>query len=181
MTRSARYVTGIAIVALAMTRGGLATAGPGDTPLPTFSDGKPALHVYTAIGVIKNNNMETDFVCTNTGAAVVNIGVEVFDETGALRNSISAGVGAIPNVAVGRTVTIGTSGTAVLHEDATITLNLGGSGMNSLRNGSGRVVGSTKNISCTAMVLDELHDIQDPAVSSLPPPTVVNLPLTRVP
>src|SRR6185436_14290213 len=43
----------------------VATAGPADTPLPNFSDGKPAVAVYYAFGVIKNNNLETDFVCTN--------------------------------------------------------------------------------------------------------------------
>ena len=70
-----------------------AYAGPTDTPLPTFSDGKPAVAVYTAVGVIKGSNLETDFVCTNVDAVAVDIGLEVFDETGALRNSVHAGSG----------------------------------------------------------------------------------------
>src|SRR5262249_19202203 len=65
---------------LAVGRSGV--AGPTDTPLPTFSDGKAAVAVYTAFGVIKHSNLETDFMCTNTGTAAVDIGLEVFDETG---------------------------------------------------------------------------------------------------
>ena len=158
-----------------------AQAGPADTPLPTFSDTKPAVAVYTAVGVIKNNNLETDFACTNLDSVAVDIGVEVFDETGALRNSVAADVGTSLNVGPGKTVTIGTAGTAVLHEDVVITLNAAGSGVNLLRNGSGRVVGTSKNVSCTALVVDKLHTIQDPAVSPLPPPPFASLPLTKVP
>src|SRR5213594_3166385 len=144
-----------------------AYAGPTDTPLPTFSDGKPAVAVYTAVGVIKNNNLETDFVCTNLDAVAVDIGLEVFDETGALRNSVAAGSGAFLNVGVGKTVTVATAGTAELHEDQTLALNTAGNGLPNLRNGSGRVVATSKNIACTAGVADKLHTIQDPAVSSL--------------
>ncbi len=161
--------------------GGAAQAGPTDTPLPTFADGKAALLVYIAPGVIKNNNLETDFVCTNTDTVARDIGIEVFDETGTLRNSVAAGSGAFLDVGPGRTVTAGTAGTAVLHEDQTLTLNTAGNGVNILRNGSGRVVGTSKNISCTAVLVDKLHTIQDPAVSSLPPPPFANLPLIKVP
>src|SRR2546422_1993049 len=65
-------------------------AGPGDTPLPTFADGKPAQAVYVALGVIKNNNLETDVVCTSLDGSPVDIGFQVFDETGALRNNVAA-------------------------------------------------------------------------------------------
>ena len=67
-----------------------AAAGPGDTPLPTFADGKPAQAVYVALGVIKNNNLETDVVCTSLDGSPVDIGFQVFDETGALRNNVAA-------------------------------------------------------------------------------------------
>src|SRR3989449_2381863 len=67
-----------------------AAAGPGDTPLPTFADGKPAQAVYLALGVIKNNNLETDVVCTSLDGSPVDIGFQVFDETGALRNNVAA-------------------------------------------------------------------------------------------
>ncbi len=156
-------------------------AGPTDTPLPTFSDGKAAVTVYIAAGVIKNNNVETDVVCTNLEATPVDIGLEVFDETGALRNSVAAGSGAFLDVAPGKTVTVGTAGTVVFHEDQTLTLNAAGNGANQLRNGSGRVVGTSKNLLCTALVVDKLHAIADPAISSVPPPPFTALPLIKVP
>ena len=138
-------------------------AGPADTPLPTFSDGKPAVAVYTAVGVIKGGNLETDFVCTNVDAVAVDIGLEVFDETGALRNSVNTGSGAFLNVGPGKTVTVGTAATVVFHEDQTLTLNSAGNGTAALRNGSGRVVGTSKNVLCTALLADKLHAIADPA------------------
>src|SRR5437870_13723620 len=127
-----------------------AYAGPTDTPLPTFSDGKPAVAVYTAVGVIKGSNLETDFVCTNVDAVAVDIGLEVFDETGALRNSVHAGSGAFLNVAPGVTVTVGTAPTAAFHENQTLTLNTAGNGTNTLSNGSGRVVATGAHLRCTA-------------------------------
>ena len=173
--------TTVSLLAAMLAGAAPSAAGPTDTPLPTFSDGKPAVAVYTAVGVIKNNNLETDFVCTNVDPAAVDIGVEVFDETGALRNSVNAGVGAFLNVGPGKTVTVGTAGTAAFHEDQTLTLNGAGTGANLLRNGSGRVVGTSKNLLCTAFVLDKLHAIADPAVSSVPPPPFAALPLSKVP
>jgi len=160
-----------------------AHAGPADSPLPTFSDGKAAVAVYTAVGVIKNNNLETAFVCTNVDSAPRDIGVELFDETGALRNSVHAGNGAFIDVAPGQTKTVDTSASALLHEDQIITLDLTvGNMLNNLRNGSGRVVATSKNVSCMAILVDKFHSICDPAAPcNNPPPTVANLPLTRVP
>jgi hypothetical protein len=159
-------------------------AGPADTPLLPFSDGKAAVKVYTAVGVIKNNNLETAFFCTNLDSAPQDIGVELFDETGARRNAINAGNnGAVLNVGPGQTKTVSTAPTAVLHEDTSITLDLGvGNTTNNLRNGSGRVVATSKNISCTAILVDKLHAICDPAAPcNLPPPTVASLPLLPAP
>ena len=182
MRSTATTLAAIALLAGALTQSSPTQAGPTDTPLPTFSDGKPALLVYTAAGVIKNNNLETDVACTNLDSVTRNIALQVFDETGALRNDLGAGTnGEFLNVGAGKTVTVGTAGTAVLHEDQTLTLNAGGSGANLLRNGSGRVVATSKNISCTAVVLDKLHTIQDPAVSSLPPPPLASVPLVKLP
>lgn len=159
-----------------------AGAGPADTPLPTFSDGKPAVSVYLASGVVKNNNLETLFICTNLSAVAVDVGVEVFDETGVLRNDVNAGNGALLDVAPGRSETITTGATVVFHEDADITLNNAGSGANNLRNGSGRIVATSGNLSCNAMLVDKLHAVQDPAVfPNAAAPTVVNLPLVRTP
>jgi hypothetical protein len=178
--RTAAFLT-LSMLAGVSILGTRAYAGPADTPLPTFSDGKPAVAVYTVAGVIKNNNLEADFVCTNMDTVARNIGVEVFDETGALRNAIAVGGnGEFLNVVPGGTVTVGTGGTAVFHEDKTITLNGAGSGVNNLRNGSGRVVATSKKVSCTAVVLDKFHVI-DPAMLSAPAPVIANLPLTLVP
>ena len=182
MSRISRTLTGLSLLALVLAYGTWAHAGPRDTPLPTFSDAKAALHVYTAVGVIKNNDMETAFICTNLDTVVVNIGVEVFNKGGFLANNpatgtgIANGNGEVLNFAVGGTVTIVTSGSALLTDDEQITL------LPNLRNGSGRVVATSKDIACTAMLLDELHGIVDPLVCpSCPPPAVVHLPLVRVP
>jgi len=164
-----------------LAQAGPAAAGPTDTPLPTFSDSKAAVSVYIASGVIKNNNLETDFFCTNIDTVAVDIGLEVFDETGALRNSIAGGSGAFLNVGVGKTVTVGTAGTAQLHEDQAITLNAAGNATAVLRNGSGRVVATSKNLICTAVVVDKLHTVQDPASSTLPPPSLAQLQLVKLP
>ena len=180
MTRSFARV-GLGFLLWTLGQAGPVAAGPTDTPLPTFSDTHHAVSVYIAAGVIKNNNLETDFVCTNLDTVAVDIGLEVFDETGALRNSVVAGSGAFLNVGVGKTVTVGTAGTAVLHEDQTLALNTAGSGVGLLRNGSGRVVGTSKNIACNAIVADKLHTVQDPAVSSLPPPSLAQLQLIKLP
>ena len=180
MRMTTRDVARASFLGLALTYAGFVHAGPTDTPLPTFAGGGSAVHVYTAVGVIKNNSLETAFFCTNVDTVAINIGVEVFDKAGVLANSINAGEGAILNVAVGQTVTIATSGTALLTDDAQIP------GLPALRNGSGRVVATTKNVSCTAMVVDELHEIHDPLdpldpQALDPPPTAVHLPLIRVP
>jgi hypothetical protein len=147
-----------------------------------FSDSKAAVAVYTAVGVIKGGNLETDVVCTNVDTVAVDIGLEVFDETGALRNSVNAGSGAFLNVTPGKTVTVGTAATVAFHEDQTLTLNTAGNGMATLRNGSGRVVGTSKNLLCTAFVLDKVHAIADPATcSTCPPPPFTAIPLLKVP
>src|SRR5207245_10873927 len=106
-----------------------------DTPLPTFRDGQAAQLAALIPGAIKDNNVETVVICTNLAPAPLDVGLEVFDETGALRNSIAAGDGAFLNVAPGVTVTVGTGVVAVLHEDQTLTLNTAGSGTSNLRNG----------------------------------------------
>src|SRR5262245_117011 len=82
--------TALVILLLGLGLGRVAAAGPTNTPLPTFAAGKPAQAVYTAIGAIRNNNLETDIACTNLDATAVDIGFEVFDETGALRNNVGA-------------------------------------------------------------------------------------------
>ena len=166
--RNAKRLGGLAALGL-LARAVVASAGVGDTPLPTFSPGGvagPALAVYHAFGTIKNNGLETDFVCTNTTLTAQNIGLQVFDETGALRNDFSAGTnGEFLNVASGRTITVATAGTAVLHEDQTLSLNLLGNGLPQLRNGSARIVSTSTGISCVGLLVDKFHIIVDPALS----------------
>ncbi len=160
----------------------VAQAGVIDTPLPAFSDGKPSVRVYNAVGVVKGNNLQTDFICTNIDSITVDIGVELFDETGALRNSIPANNGSFVNVTPGVTVTVGTGATVAFHEDKTITFNASGNGADELINGSARVVATTKNIACSAIIADKFHAIVDPALNpSAPPPSFTSLPLIRVP
>ncbi len=180
MRKIGRALAWISLLAPTLTFGTWVQAGPSNTPLPTFSDGSPALHVYTAVGVIKNNNLETVFICTNLDTVAVHLGVEVFDKEGVLANSVNAGNGAILNVAAGATRTITTSGTALLTDDYQITL------LPNLRNGSGRVLATSKTISCSALLVDEVNEVVDPLICLAggpcpPPPTMVHLPLIRVP
>ena len=153
-------------------------AGVQDTPLPTFSDGQAAQLAALIPGAIKDNNVETVVICTNLAPAPLDVGLEVFDETGALRNSIAAGDGAFLNVAPGVTVTVGTGPVAALHENQTLTLNTAGSGTNNLRNGSGRVVASGAPLGCIALAVDHLHTIEDPAVcATCQPPRLTTVPV----
>ena len=176
MRKIGRVLAGVLVPALALTFGTWVQAGPSDTALPTFSDSSPALHVYTAVGVIKNNDLETVFICSNLDTVAVHIGVEVFDKDGFLANSVNGGNGAILNVPVGATRTFGTSGTVLLSDDSQIT------GLPNLRNGSGRVLATSKTISCSALLVDEVHGIVDPALCpTCQPPALAHLPLIRVP
>ncbi len=165
-----------AVVCVLLALPSLTLAGMFDTPLPTFSDGKVAQVVGLLPRVIKNNSLETVFICSNLDTVAVHIGVEVFDKEGVLANSVNAGNGAILNVPVGATRTIGTSGTVLLSDDHQIT------GLPNLRNGSGRVLATSKTISCSALLVDEVHAIVDPLLCQFcPPPAVAHLPLIRVP
>ncbi len=152
-----------------------AYAGPTDTALPTFSDGKPALHVYTAVGVIKNNGFETVCVCSNLGGEIANIALEVFDKTGAPITSVGADEGVALSVAVGATTTFATGATAAVTEDVQLV------GLPNIANGSARIVASIRDVSCTAWILDEVHSVADPSVTTSPPPAGFNLPLVYVP
>src|SRR5213594_2348126 len=153
-------------------------AGVEDTPLPTFSDARGAQLAAALPGVIKNNNVETVVICTNLAAAPLDLGLEVFDETGALRNEVAMGNGAILDVAPGRTVTFGTGAVAALFEDQALTLNTAGSGADNLRNGSGRVVASGAPLGCVAFAVDREHTIEDPAVCpTCQPPSLTTVPL----
>ena len=175
--RSARTALGLAAglsVLLALppsVRGGLI-----DTPLPTFSDGQRAQSSVIIPAVIKRNLVETAVLCTNLSSGPMDIGFELFDETGALRNSVATGDGAFLGVPVGATVTVGTGTIAALHEDQVITLNTAGSGANSLGNGSGRIVSTSADVGCVALAMDREHTVQDPAIcATCQPPSFTTL------
>ncbi len=153
-------------------RGGLV-----DTPLPSFSDGQSAQSSILLPAFIKRNNVESAVICTNFSSAPMDIGLELFDETGTLRNSVATGDGAILGVPVGATVTIATGVIAALHEDQAITLNTAGNGANNLRNGSARIVSTGVDVACVALAMDRFHTVQDPAVCpTCPPPSFTTLP-----
>lgn len=146
---------------------GSANAGIIDTPPPSFSDGKAAEVVGLVPTVIKNNELETVLICSNFSTDPVNVGFEVFDRNGDVANSIAADNGVTLGLPVGATTTIGTSGTGVLHEDERI------SGLPQIANGSGRVLSTASDVNCIALHVDDLHRIEDPALSDEQPPTLV--------
>lgn len=148
----------------------LGSSGMVGSPLPMFSDGQAAELVGLVPSAVKNNDVETVVVCSNLDAVAVNIGLEVFDKTGAIGNSIVGDNGALLNVAVGATVTIATSATAVFATDAILAMEP------NLRNGSARIVATSRHVRCIAMLVDELHSIVAPVVGT-PPPTVMSAPV----
>src|SRR5437016_702370 len=162
-------------VALALLgSGATALAGVQDAPLPTFSDGKASQLVVLIPTAIKNNFLDTDVICTNLGTQAVDIGLEVFDQTGTRGNSIGSDNGAAVGVPPGATVTIGTGETKILHEDHVIVLE---APVTNLRNGSARVVATDARVGCVAFAVDALHTIDAPP-SNLPPPVLLPLDTT---
>ena len=146
-------------------------AGVNDTPLPTFSDGKSSQQVLLIPTAIKVNNLDTDVICTNLATGPVDIGLEVFDQTGTRGNTIHSGNGAALGVAPGATVTISSGATKVMHEDKVIFLE---APVTELRNGSARVVATSPDIACVAFAVDSKHTI-DPPPSNFAPPTITLL------
>jgi len=152
--------------------GATALGGVQDAPLPTFSDGKPSQLVVLIPAAIKNNSLDTDIICTNLAPQAVDIGLEVFDQTGTRGNSIASNNGSGVGVPPGATVTIGTGETKVLHEDHVIVLE---APVTNLRNGSARVVATDAHVGCVVFAVDALHTIDAPP-SNQPPPVLFPLP-----
>jgi len=149
-------------------------AGVADTPLPTFADGKPAQLAAVLPAVVKDNNLRTYVVCTNLGVTPVDVGLEVFDQSGVRGNTVAAGNGALFNVAAGRTVTFSTGTTVVMHEEQVVTLE---PPVTVLGQGSGRVVTTGLQVACAAYAVDRLHQIRDPRRSPERSPIMVLLPV----
>ena len=133
-----------------------ALAGAADSPLPVLAVGGVTQHVYSVPGVIKNNNIETVFVCTSFDTAVATVAVEVFAAAGGPPlNDVWPALGdGTETLSPGGTATITTGATAGFHEDEIIDALLPAS----LRNGSARILSTSKKIGCTAFLTDEIND-----------------------
>ncbi|MFQ5667539.1 MAG: hypothetical protein ACE5I7_14100 [Candidatus Binatia bacterium] len=136
--------------------GGPLSAGVADSPLPTLQTGARTREVFIVPGVVKDNQIETEFSCTSLEKAkTITIAVEVFPATGGSPLNIAglpALEGALP-VPPGATVTIATGTTVGIHED----LLIAGLGPASVRNGSARIVSTSKKIACSAYLVDCLN------------------------
>src|SRR5262249_35602415 len=164
-------LVGLVLLALGgLTRA--AQAGVQDSPLPTFSTGRPALLVGMLPSVQSLNNLETLVTCTNLGAGVADIGLEVFDHLGRRANTIANGTGPALTVGAGRTAPIATGHPVALHEDFVVTPE---PPVAAPIHGTGRVVASLGAVRCTAIAVDQLHDFRDPAKRPDMPPSIGQL------
>lgn len=141
-------------------------AGVIDSPLPNLQTGQVTRHVFTVPGVMKNNNLETEFICTSLETlSTIRIGVEIFSAAGgAPLNDVNEGVGdGAQDIGPGGTLSIGTGNTLGIHEDEVISITALPAG--SVKNGSARIVATSTKIACNAFLTD---DTSDPPVSMMP-------------
>lgn len=143
---------GAAALAAVTLSASAALAGPADSPVPSISNSAATRVLFIAAGVIKNNDVETEFMCTSLDIVPVTVAVEVFDPTGggALNNVSSAVGNGTLTIPIGGTVTISTGTTAGMHEDLAIT------GLVNVKNGSARVLGTSTKVVCNALVADKI-------------------------
>lgn len=124
--------------------------GPGDAlagaPLPRLAGGM-ATHSAVFPGVVKRGRMESVVFCTSLAAAPLDLAVQVFGPDGSLLNDVSAGNGALAQVAPGATVTFGTTGTVAYLESTVISLP-------GVSQGVARVVATGGAVRCSAQVVD---------------------------
>ncbi|MEW6270907.1 MAG: hypothetical protein AB1689_16610 [Thermodesulfobacteriota bacterium] len=144
MLLPARIVLVALAVAAAVTP---ARAGIADSPLPVLN-GVRAKHLYSVPGVIRLGTFETVFICTSAEKEkTIRLGVEVFGGGGgAPQNDVEAGNGAI-DLEAGDTAVIATGETGAFSEDEIIDLNTNAGG-------SARIVATSTNAICTAMLVD---------------------------
>jgi hypothetical protein len=139
-------------------------AGIGDKDLPLLAGRKPKL-LYTVVGVRDGASLATVFFCTSTersGGATIQLGIEVFQWSGALLNDVTAGFGRI-SISPGQTWTLTTRNVLGFTDD-----NLLSTGP--VDQGSARIFASSKNIICSAMIVDAIN---------APPTSMVMLPVFR--
>jgi len=154
----ARRLSSFALAgAVGLAGASAAWAGVVDSPLPVLQPGASTQHVFTVPGVIKNNNLETVFICTSLDTVgTASIGVEVFAAAGGppLNDVSTPNLDGAESVGPGETATIATGSTVALHEDEIIDVLVPAS----VKNGSARIVSTSKKITCSAFVVDELND-----------------------
>lgn len=139
-------------------------AGIGDKDLPLILGQKVKL-LYTVTGVRDSATMATSFHCTSTekaGGNSIVVGIEIFNYDGVLANDVTLGDGEV-TASPGRTVTLSTSNTAVFAEDNTINAT-------NIDQGSARIMSDSKNLVCSAMIVDVVNN---------PPESMVMLPVIR--
>lgn len=128
-----------------------AAAGPGDSAVPSISASGTTRVLYIVPGVIKNNGIETAFMCTSLDTVNATLAVEVFaPEGGPALNDVSTGVanGAFAMPA-GSTITISTGTSVGLHEDTTI------SGLANVKNGAARILATSTRVLCTGVLVEK--------------------------
>ena len=139
-------------------------AGIGDKDLPLLN-GEKAKLLYTVVGVTDSPSIATSFHCTSTertGGKTIQLGIEVFSWAGLPQNDLAAGEG-VESVSPGYTVTLSTQDTLVFSDDGLI--NTG-----NVLQGSARIIASSKNVLCSAMIVDPVNN---------PPTSMVMLPVFK--
>jgi hypothetical protein len=149
-------VASLCVLAASCIGARAARAGIPDSPLPQFADGKQSLALLNISGVVKRNQLQTDFLCTSLESVPVDIGVEVFGPDGTLLNDVHGGNGALLAVDPGQTVTFGTKATIAFTESQVIVLS-------GVSQGSARIVATSERVRCNVIVLDD---------SATPPVTI---------
>lgn len=124
-----------------------AGAVPSTFALPQFAPARPATHSVIIPGLVKRGRAQTDVLCTSLATQNVDLGLQVFGPDGTLQNDVGAGNGAALDVAPGTTVTFGTSGSLGFLESEVLSIA-------GVAQGMARIVSSSAQVACTAMVLD---------------------------
>jgi hypothetical protein len=124
-----------------------AGAVPSSVPLPQFAPARPATHSVIVPGLVKRGRAETDVLCTSLATQNVDVGIQVFGPDGSLQNDVAVGNGAILDVAPGASVTFGTTGSLGLLESEVVAIA-------GVAQGMVRIISSSAQVACTAMVLD---------------------------
>lgn len=148
-----RTLTGsLAVATLAATLSAApALAGVADSAVPSISNSAATRVAFLVPGVIKNNGLETAFICTSLDTAAATVAVEVFPSTGgAALNNVAVGtLNGTLALAAGATVTISTGSSIGLHETVAIT------GLTNVKNSSARILSTTTKIMCTAILVEK--------------------------